>query len=533
VDAVPYGTAGDGCPPVPLPPAVGAGLSSCLVEGRLTSDGRSIETSIFDVDALRAVEYALAQGGSVLICPADPLFPLSALIAAAVHVDAMVRTRLASGRAEPSPLRIGVVTGDYHVRGFYRGLAVRERRGVGGVPMRSIVPAATVGANGMLTVIDREDGRWSTVFVESIDAARRLRNLDLLIADLPVPDAEKLTGLTVPTVVVARDPADPMALRVAERTAAFGYDWAVRAGAGSYGFAADLSSARMANRVGGRVRVVPVVAPDVCADAGLFWGDVAGLLRLAGRSPFVRRLVADAFGLFHDLVGLAMPVGEYDRIYGRSLRSRVEDLARNAKIVADRELRDDWLPMVEAELAGLLGALRAAERQDPDAGRGAPTKAAVLPQVLAEALDDGEDVLVVTRTAPLARAYAEYLSTRWPAVRVASLGQLTDVRPAGSAVLLGIAPSWGRWVYRSGVGRELTVLAYSTPDVPGPVSGDRAECQFDEAAWWRRLWPCRPRPGWVCRRRSSASGPAPPCDPDGPAKVATGTGSRTRRRWTS
>src|SRR5205809_150118 len=91
VDAVPYGTADDGCPSVPLPPAVGAGFSSCLYEGRLKSDGRTVETSIFDVDALRAVEYAFARRGSVLICPADPLSPLAALIAATAHIDAMVR----------------------------------------------------------------------------------------------------------------------------------------------------------------------------------------------------------------------------------------------------------------------------------------------------------------------------------------------------------------------------------------------------------------------------------------------------------
>jgi hypothetical protein len=457
-------------------PAAGAGLSSCLFEGRLTSGGEPLETSVFDVDALRAVEYAMIRRCSVLICPADPLCPLSALVAATVHVDAMVRARSSSGRSAPSPLRVAVVTNDYHLRGFYRGLAVHERRGVGGVPMRSIVPAATVGAGGMLSVIDRDDGRWSTVFVNSVHAAHQLGDLDLLVVDLPVPGAEELVGSGVPTVVVARDPADVVALRVAEQAAVFGYDWAIRAGIG-LGMVADHGSAtRLANRACQQTRVVPVVAPTVCTDAGLFWGDLASLLRLAGRSPFVRQLVADAFGLFHDLMGLAMPVGVYEQVSGRSLDRRVEDLARGAKIVADRELRDEWFPMVEAELAGVLSALRASERFDTAEGARSSTKAAVLPLLVAEALDDGKDVLVVTRTAMLAQIYVTYLSERWPLVRVTALGGLTRARPADVAVLLGMAPTWGRWVYRSGAGRELAVLAYTTQLEPGPPKSGVAGC---------------------------------------------------------
>ncbi|MBO3752990.1 DrmE family protein [Streptosporangiaceae bacterium NEAU-GS5] len=483
MDAVPYGAADDGCPQVPLP-ATGVGVSSCVFEGRLLSGGHVVETSVFDVDALRAVEYAITRCSSVLICPADPLSPLSALIAAAAHVAAMVAIRTTSGQATPSPLRVAVVTADYHLRGFYRGLAVRGGSGSGGVPMRSIVPAATVGASGLVSVIDREDGRWSTAFVDSVDAALRLGRLDLLVVDLPVGDADELTRTGVPTVVVARDPADRVALRLAGQMAVFGYDWAVQTELVGEAVAVGAPADRLANRAGRRVRVVPVCAPSVCADAGLFWGDVASLVRLAGRSAPVRKLIADAFGLFHDLIGLAMPVGVYDQLCGRSLHSRIDELARGAKIVANGELRTEWLPMVEAELAGLLGALRAAERSGAAGQAGYTTKAAVLTPVLAEALDEGKNVLVVTRTEMLARAYAHHLGERWPGVRVASLGGLVDTGPADLAVLLGMAPTWGRWVYRSGVGRELAVLAYTggqgstSIGVPPDGLGDG----FDEAA---------------------------------------------------
>lgn len=108
MDAVPYGTVGEGCPPVPLPSAVGADLSSCLSEGRLTLGRIPIQPSVFDVDALRAVEHAVLRRGSVLICPADPLSPLPALVSAAAHIEAMIHDSMRTGRAGPSPLRVGL-----------------------------------------------------------------------------------------------------------------------------------------------------------------------------------------------------------------------------------------------------------------------------------------------------------------------------------------------------------------------------------------------------------------------------------------
>ena len=64
-----------------------------------------------------------------------------------------------------------MVSSDFRLRGFYRGLAVAWRRGSGGLPMRSIVPAATMLAGGRLSVVDSDAGLWSTAFVRTIAEA--------------------------------------------------------------------------------------------------------------------------------------------------------------------------------------------------------------------------------------------------------------------------------------------------------------------------------------------------------------------------
>jgi hypothetical protein len=484
VNAVPYGTVGEGCPPVPLPSAVGADLSSCLSEGRLTLGRIPIQPSVFDVDALRAVEHAVMHGGSVLICPADPLSSLPALVPAAVHIGAMIRDNKRTGRFIHSPLRIGVVATDPRLRGFYRALAISPRPGGAGEPLRSIVAAATVGRNGRLSVIDRDDGRWSTVFVESVAAARALGGLDLLVVNLPVVDADAVSEIGAPTVVVARDPADPSVVRLARRMPAFGYDWAL--GNDIPADTAPRFSILSTGDDGKRIGVLPVTCPALCADAGLFWTDISTLVRLGRRSGYVSTLLAQAFGLFHDLVGLAMPVSTYDRLAGVPLRERIGALARAARVVADSELRADWLPMVEAELAGMLHTLEAAACQTPRR-RGAPlaAKAEALPEVAADILDAGKDALLVTRTAALARIYTDYLRDVLPGVRVTSLGALATSEPAEVAILLGAPPTWGRWVYRSRVARRFVVLAYA-PHTPGrdiPLARQQHDGgPFDEVA---------------------------------------------------
>jgi len=441
------------------------GLSSCLEQGRLLSDGGTLDLSDFDLDALRIAEQALTRRSPVLVCPPDPFAPLSALVAAAAHVAAMISFFRESDMALPSPMRIAVVTADFRLRGFYRGLAVAWRRGVGGVPMRSIVPAATLVSGGRLSVVDGDTDRWSTAFVRTVAEAEALGRVDLLVVDLPVPDAARLGGLSVPMVVIARDPLDPAVGALAAQLPAFGYDtyladW-------QPGPATAPAFRRLLNRRDRRVKVIAVPAPTVCDNASLFWDDVPTLVRLGRRSPYVAALIREAFTLFHDLLGLAMPPEVFGQLTARPLGSRVADLARAARVVADTELRQDWLPMVEAELSGILDGLRgpATRTAGGRPGDGAAGKAAALVASVAEALDDGRDVLVITRTAALARAYSEYLCRcHLGTARVTSLGALADVPPGDLAVLLGMAPTWGRWVYRSGAGGEIAVLAYT----PGP-----------------------------------------------------------------
>ena len=89
------------------------------------------------------------------------------------------------------------------------------------------------------------------------------------------------------------------------------------------------------------------------------------------------------------------------------------------------------------------------------------------------------DVLWVIRTAVLARAYVRHLSEgRLGDVRVCSLGALADERTADVAVLTGMAPTWARWVYRSGIAPTLRVLAYS--------GGRNEPGGFDETSVVRR-----------------------------------------------
>ena len=99
-------------------------------------------------------------------------------------------------------------------------------------------------------------------------------------------------------------------------------------------------------------------------------------------------------------------------------------------------------------------------------------------RVLARHLDERREVMLVARTAQLARGYALYLAEdgRLRDVRVTSLGALPDERPADVAVLTGMAPSWARWVYRAGVALQVDILAYVPESSPDP-----GEVRFSEA----------------------------------------------------
>ena len=425
------------------------GLSSCLEERRLTSSGHSIPVSPFEVDAVRLAEWAVAGHRTLVLCPPDPLAPLSALIAAAVHVADMTDFFARSGVASGSRRHVAVVTTDYHARGVYRGLGIRGQ-GSSVAPLRDVVRAATLGRDGTVRVLDSAlDGAasWSTIFVRSIHDLRRVGRLDLVVVELPTDDPAALLDLKVPTVVLARDPADGVVLALAERALTFGWDQAdVEARVGC-----NLPPRLARRATGAACRVVAVTDASVCENAGLFWQDIGPLVRASRRSAVAGELAREAFGLFHDLLGLALPTVQYEQLTA-AVAVRLRAVAAAARLT-DGDARDLYLPMIALELRDLAGALGPT-----------PSKAGALRRLVAELLDSGEDVMLIARTADMARMYASNFAadTVLRRVRVVSLGALADEPPASAAILTGMAPTWARWVYRAGIANTLYILAYAT-----------------------------------------------------------------------
>ena len=490
--------------PFPVPPHSVPGLSSCMEERRLLTDGVPVSVGPSDIDGLRLVEHAVALRRSVLLVPPDPLGSLVALIPAAAHLASLISGYRDFGVTSGSLLRVAVVTGDYHLRGVYRGLSIRPRPGAPGESLRSVVPAGAMGAGGVVHVLDESGRGWSTLFVRSLSDLRQIGDVDLVVVDLPVADPQLLDSLGVPLVFVSRDPADPVTVRLAETLPTFGWP------ATAFGSGDSPSNRRMANRADEAIEIVSVPEADVCENAQLFWDDIGPLCRLGGRG-LAPALAREAFCLFHDLLGLALPVGTYERSAGDSIDARVAALGRSCGLLDRGELRDLYVPMVEAELAALS-----------DAVRGSGSKSDVLPRVLGESLDDRHDVVLVTRTAALARTYRQHLAEAGLGrVRVASLGELVTAPTADVAVLTGMAPTWGRWVYRAGLAPRLRVLAYGT--------GTAADGRFDEAATVRRAAdrqregelrlaaPDRRARSWV---RLTAAGRAAAPVADGPAPLS-------------
>lgn len=429
-------------------PHADPGLATCLEEGRLCSDGSPLPVSRLEVEALCLAEWAVARQRALVLCPADPLAPLSELIAAAVHVADMAEQYGASGVPMGSSRRVVVVSSDYHARGLYRGLGVRKPRSLSVAPLRDVVPAATLGRDGVVRVLGSDSGRgWATVFVASVADVRSVGRVDLAVVELPAPGAEEMLDVGGPVVLVARDPTDPLLMRLGEKALVFGWDRADLARVrGDTGL-----PPRLACRArGAECEMVAVPAHAVCENAALFWQDIGALVRSGRRSFMARELSRQAFSLFHDLLGLALPMQVYEELAG-PVRVRLDAIASAARLTQG-ETRDLYLPMVEAELRDLAGALGTS-----------PPKHQALLRTLGELLDDHRDVVLVARTAELARLYASLLAddrslTR---VRVTSLGALSEQAPAEAAVLTGMAPSWARWVYRAGIAGLLRVLAYA------------------------------------------------------------------------
>ena len=113
-----------------------------------------------------------------------------------------------------------------------------------------------------------------------------------------------------------------------------------------------------------------------------------------------------------------------------------------------------------------------------------PPKREALVRTLTQLLDEHRDVMLVARTAQMARAFTSDFSadSALARVRVTSLSALSGEKPADAAVLTGMAPTWARWVYRAGIARSLKILAYC-PD--GPV--ESVAQGFNEVELVRRV----------------------------------------------
>lgn len=445
------------------------GLATCLQEHRLCRDGVPLPVSRLDVEALSLAEWTVARGRALVLCPADPLAPIAELIAAAVHVADMSEQYAATGIPAGSSRRVAVVTSDFHARGLYRSLGVRDPRGRGLASLRDVVPAATVGRDGIVRVLGRDSGHgWSTVFAGSVSDLATMNGIDLVVAELVTPDAEAVLDLGVPAVIIARDPADYRLLRLAERALVVGWGHA------------DLDRIKDDNGLPPRLAVrttgatcelVPVASQGVCENAALFWQDVGALVRSGRGSSLTNELSRLAFGLFHDLIGLALPLAAFEAIT-EPVRVRLAAIASAARLTHG-ETKVLYLPMVEAELRDLASAVGEF-----------PPKSEALLQTLERLLDDHRDVMLVARTSALARLYTSRLAGDrvLRGIRVTSLGAIQGEAPAEVAVLTGMAPTWARWVYRCGVARRLVILAY----VPGGQLESVAN-GFNEAEMLGRL----------------------------------------------
>lgn len=438
--------------PSVIRPSFEPGLSSVLEDGRLTLQGRRVSTTGIDLYALRLAEWAISSRRSLALCPPDPFGALPALIAAGAHVWSMAGCYAASGgrRAAGSDLRVVVATNNFRLRGIYR------RLGVAGAVLNDVCPAATRSAAGTIAVLGGSGDRsWSTVFVSSPREVERVGDVDLAVVELPLHGAaETVAGLGVPVIAVAHDAGDQDLLKLAVELPAFGWD------------EDDLKVLDRISLVDGPVmrsdvlrleqlargverRVVSVDGPAIGENAALFWQDLGPMLRAGAFSLLARELAAAAFVLFYDLLQLAVPTAAYEAAT-RPLRVRIREIEQAQRSVAG-ELRDLYLPMVAAELAGLAAAIGA---ESP--------KAVALRSLLRELTTKRKTVLLVARTAELARCYAAYFADSLDAdrVRVVSLWELADEDPADVAVLLGMLPSAARHLYFAGIAAEVVVLAY-------------------------------------------------------------------------
>lgn len=434
------------------------GLSSCISDGLLTLDGRRVASTAIDLYALRLVEWAIEGGQSLVLCPPEPYGAIPVLAAAAAHIGSMVSHREETGRFEGSSRRVAIVSSSARLRGIYR------RLGIGTASLFEVVPAAVRNASGAISVLGTDPGRgWSTVFVSHPSEVRALGRLDLTVVELPLEGGFDLQQLDGPIVVVAPDPADPAIVELAKTLPVFAWSDADLAAMPSIGLvdgpalAEDRLRLECAAR-GTHCTFVPVPDQRVCESAALFWADIGPLMRAARRSPFGRELAAAAFVLFYDLIHLAVPT-EYYEAATLSLRARLRDIASAERLVSG-DLRDLYVPMIALELGDMASAIASSS-----------PKSEAMRSVLVDRAGSGADVLLIARTAELARVYRAYLDSieDLPGeVRVTNLGGVADEVPADVAIVTGLLPRYARYLYTTGIAAEIVALGY---EVESPLEG--------------------------------------------------------------
>lgn len=433
-------------------PRVTPGLSTCITDGLLRLDGVRMAATWIDVVAMRIVEWAVATRQTVVLLSPDPYDLLVPLTAATVHVWRMLELKKQIGGYPHTDAKVAIVARRLRLRSAYR------RLGLGDAKLFDAVPTATRLPTGAIAVLGRESARadWGTVFVDRAAELRGMKGLTLVVVDLPLYDWDELEAIKVPKVVVGHDPSDRLVHRLALTTPVFAWDVDDLRGLKQIrvvdGGALVPVAARLERLAAGATcAAVPVPGQGVCENAALFWSDVGPLHRAARGSHLARELTDDAHQLFQDLLHLAVPTSFYEEQTARTLRARLRELDHE-EFKARGDVRDLYLPMVHAELRDLATAL----------GDRSP-KTDALMSVLREQVDLRRDVMLVARTAMLARVHRTYLA-KFPElrhVRVTGLGDVAEAMPADVAVLTGLAPAWARHIYASGIASEVRVLAYA------------------------------------------------------------------------
>ncbi len=432
-------------------------LSGCVEDGRLRLDGQRVTATVLDIYALRLIEWALSTRQSLVLCTPDPFDALAALAAAAVHIWRMTELHRQFGGAPRTDYKVAVVTSQYRLRTIYRRLGVLDAK------LFEAAPAAIRTSTGDVSVLGRPGNSrdWSTIFVPRPSDLRRLRNVDLAVIELPVFDTADALDAGIPKIFIGHSPADPFLVQLARTLPTFGWDCEdlrritpLRATDGP----ALVQVSERLERVAKGVICLPIAVPaqSVSENAALFWSDIGLLMRAARASLFAREFANASLALFQDLMHLAMPTARHDSLSEIPLAVRLRQLGRYES-QAKGDVRDLYLPMVTAELRGLL-----------DAIGGESPKTRALLAVLRDHVDRRQNIMLVARTAPLARTLQTYLTTfpELAPVRVTSLGALSEESPSDIAILTGLAPSWARHVYATGIAREMFVLAY---DVAAPL----------------------------------------------------------------